>query len=63
MIKKEIGMHLSKQEEVVYNHIKKHKFITSMDAFDKGITRLSDKIYTLRNKGFDIETIMAKGKK
>ena len=48
----------------VLRHMRKYKRgITSMDAFSKyGITRLSARVFTLRERGFDIETIMEVGK-
>lgn len=39
--------------------MRKHPWITSKDAFEKfGITRLSARIKELRDKGYDIETVM-----
>lgn len=48
------------QIEKVLNHLRKHKKgITSMEAFWKyRITRLSAKIFELREKGYRIHTIM-----
>jgi len=48
------------QVQIVLNYLrKKKKGITSMKAFWLfRITRLSAKIYDLRQKGFDIKTIM-----
>lgn len=43
------------QEMMVLNHLKSYKTITSLEAIQEyGITRLSDRIYTLRNKGYTI---------
>lgn len=43
------------QEMMVLNHLEKYGSITSLDAIKEyGITRLSDRIYTLRNKGYKI---------
>ena len=43
------------QEMMVLNHLEKYGSITSLDAIKEyGITRLSDRIYTLRNKGYNI---------
>ena len=52
------------QRKVVLNHIKKHKKgISSMEAFENfGATRLSAIIFCLREKGYDIETVMVDGK-
>jgi len=45
------------QEMQVLKHINRYGKITSMKAFEKyGITRLADRIYTLRNKGYVINT-------
>ena len=39
--------------------MRKHPWITSKIAFEKfGITRLSARIKELRDKGYDIETVM-----
>ena len=39
----------------ILNYIKKHGSITNMDAFrDLGITRLSGRIYDLREAGYNI---------
>ena len=47
------------QEERVLNHLMKNGNITSMDAFYLyHITRLSAIIFTLRDKGYDIDTQM-----
>ena len=45
------------QELQILNHLKKHKFITSWEAIQEyRITRLSARIYELREKGFNIIT-------
>ena len=45
------------QENQIQNHLKKHKFITSWEAIQEyRITRLSARIYELREKGFNIIT-------
>ena len=45
------------QENQILNHLKKHKFITSWEAIQKyRITRLSARIYELREKGHNIIT-------
>lgn len=45
------------QEEKVLNHLKKHGEITSWTAImDYGITRLSARIFRLREQGYQIET-------
>ena len=45
------------QENQILNHLKKHKFITSWEAIQEyRITRLSARIYQLREKGHNIIT-------
>ena len=45
------------QENQILNHLKKHKFITSWEAIQKyRITRLSARIYELRERGHNIIT-------
>ena len=46
------------QRKVVYQYIKTHKNgISSMEAFDFGITRLSAIIFDLRADGVEIESV------
>lgn len=41
------------QIQAIANHLIKYGSITSMESFEKyGCTRLSDKIFRLRNKGY-----------
>jgi len=48
------------QKEIVLNHLKKSKSITSWDAIQKyGITRLADVIFRLKNS-YNIVTIIEK---
>lgn len=48
-------MDTTSQDKIVLWHMTKHKYITSMDAFSLyGITRLSAKIYDLRQQGYNI---------
>ena len=43
------------QKETVLKHLKKHKKITSLDAFNMyGITRLSGVIFNLKEEGHNI---------
>lgn len=50
------------QEQVLLQHFAKHKTITSMEAFSLyGITRLSAKIYDLRDKGYEIGMVWEEG--
>ena len=45
------------QENQILNHLIKHKFITSWEAIQEyRITRLSARIYELREKGYQIIT-------
>ena len=45
------------QENQILNHLIKHKFITSWEAIQEyRITRLSARIYELREKGYQIVT-------
>tara|TARA_B100000674_G_scaffold50508_1_gene34895 strand:+ start:256 stop:480 length:225 start_codon:yes stop_codon:yes gene_type:complete len=45
------------QENQILNHLKQHKFITSWEAIQEyRITRLSARIYELREKGYQILT-------
>ena len=45
------------QENQILNHLKKHKFITSWEAIQEyRITRLSARIYELRERGHNIIT-------
>ena len=45
------------QENIILDHLKKHKFITSWEAIQEyRITRLSARIYELREKGYQIIT-------
>ena len=49
------------QEDIVLNHMRKYGSITSMTAFRLyDITRLSAKIYNLREEGYDIRTLNEK---
>ena len=50
------------QMDCIRRHLKNHETITSMEAFKLyGCTRLSDKILKLREKGWEIDTIMTEG--
>ena len=47
----------------VLKYLKRYRNITSMEAFEKfGATRLSDIVYKLRKRGYDIKTVMCEGK-
>jgi hypothetical protein len=50
------------QTQAVFSHLKAGKTLTSKEAFQLyGCTRLSAKVFNLRKKGYDIETIMCEG--
>lgn len=44
------------QKEMIMNYMRMNGSITSMDAFRMGITRLSARIWDLRNDGVLIES-------
>ena len=45
------------QENIILDHLKEHKFITTSEAIQEyRITRLSARIYELREKGYQIIT-------
>lgn len=45
------------QENIILNHLKKHKFITTWEAITQyRITRLSARIFELRERGHQIIT-------
>lgn len=49
------------QVDKILEHLKQRP-ITSMEAFENyGVTRLSDKIFILRNRGYEIESEPIKG--
>lgn len=49
---------MKSQNEQVLNYMKTHEGITTLDAFRKlGITRLSARIYELRDKGHIIDSV------
>lgn len=43
--------------QVILSYLTKHKYISSMHAYDLGITRLSARIYELRKDGYKIGKI------
>ena len=46
------------QEKMVLDHLINKSGLTSLEAIQEyGITRISDRIYTLRKKGYNIESI------
>lgn len=48
-------IHLSKRDQRIYNHLVQFGSITSWEAIKEyGCTRLSDAIYHLRKKGYNI---------
>lgn len=55
-------MNTESQNQMVLSHMTKHKTITSMDAFSiYGITRLSARIYDLRERGHKIGMVWENG--
>lgn len=49
-------------EEIILNHLRKHKTITTLEAFELyGITRLSARIFNLRESGYKIGLIWENG--
>ena len=47
------------QKQVVLDHLREQGSITSLDAIKQyGITRLSDRVFVLRNEGYPIITKM-----
>lgn len=49
-------MNLFSQNQLILGHLQKYGSITSMDAFKKyDITRISARIYDLRERGYDIQ--------
>lgn len=44
------------QAKEILDYIEKHGSITSMEAYDLGITRLGARIYDLRQAGIDIKS-------
>jgi hypothetical protein len=50
------------QTQAVLEHLKSGKPLTSKQAFQLyGCTRLSAKVFDLRKKGYNIETLMCEG--
>lgn len=47
------GMGMTR-DEIVLDYLQTHIGMTSMDAFDLGITRLSAAIFNLRQEGYSI---------
>ena len=53
----------TKQHELVLNYLKRHKFMTSKDAFELfGILQMPKRILILRRRGYKIKTVMKKGR-
>lgn len=51
------------QNEMVLEYLKEHKGITTLDAFREfGITRLSGRIFNLREQGYKIKSVDLIGK-
>ena len=46
------------QKKQILKHLKTHRGITTLDAFDRyGITRLSGRIFELRQDGYMIQSV------
>ena len=46
------------QEQIVLRHLKRYAGLTTLTAYDRyGITRLADRVFKLRQKGFDIVSV------
>ena len=46
------------QEQIVLRHLKRYAGITTLTAYDRyGITRLADRVFKLRQKGYEIVSI------
>lgn len=54
---------MDSQCSIILKHLETYThWISSMEAFEKyGITRLSGRIFDLRNKGYDIESYFVDG--
>lgn len=50
------------QNSIILDFMQKHGGITTMDAFDMGITRLASRIHELRKAGFKIVNDYVTGK-
>lgn len=51
-------MDILSQNKIILGHLQRHGSITSMDAFKKyEITRISARIYDLREKGYNIQLL------
>jgi len=44
------------QADFVLDYMKKHGSMSSMEAFDYGITRLAARVHELRKKGYKIDS-------
>ena len=49
------------RDGIVLDYLKKHVGMTSMDAYDLGITRLSAAIFNLRHAGYVITNVNREG--
>lgn len=45
------------QNEIVLRFMKENGYITSMQAFGEGITRLASRIHELRKLGYNIQSV------
>ena len=51
-----------KQAQLIIDYMRKNGSITTMQAFEMGITRLASRIHDLRGMGLDIESESVKSK-
>lgn len=51
-----------KQAQLIVDYMRKNGSITTMQAFEMGITRLASRIHDLRCMGLDIESESVKSK-
>lgn len=51
-----------KQAQMIVDYMRKNGSITTMQAFEMGITRLASRIHDLRGMGLDIESESVKSK-
>lgn len=50
------------QVQKITNYIQEHGSISTMEAFQMGITRLASRIHEMRRSGLDIESETVSGK-
>ena len=45
------------QNEIVLKYMQENGYITTLQAFGEGITRLASRIHELRKKGYNIQSV------